>query len=137
MSELDLINLGRSMTATEIGLFTQIITITFAMIVAIYYFLNRASLAMKIFAFVAYSVGLFVFFGEMLVEGNTKIVVMQTLRALPHESDIAQEYIGVADSWLGHLTVALFNGSIYLLWLGVFFLLFFGKRHLAKDGGVE
>ena len=71
MSELDLLNLSRAMTANEIGLFTQIITITFAMIVAIYYFLNRASLAMKIFAFVAYSFGFFLFFGEMLIEGNS------------------------------------------------------------------
>ena len=135
MTELDLLNLGRSMTANEVGLFTQIITITFAMVVAIYYFLHQALLPMKIFSFVAYSFGVFLFLGEMLLEGNTKIIVMQTLQALPQKSDVTQEYLGVADSWLGHLTSALFNGSIWILWFGVFYLLFFGKKHLSRESG--
>jgi len=48
MSELDLFNLARAITAVEIGYFTQMITINFAMIVAIYYFLNQANVVMKI-----------------------------------------------------------------------------------------
>lgn len=137
MSELDLLNLGRSMTATEVGLFTQLITITFAMVVAIYYFLHQASMAMKIFAFIAYTFGFLLFFGEMLLEGNTKIILMQTLTALPHKSALTSEYLGVSASWLGHLTAFLFNGSIYLLWFGVFYLLFFGRRHLAPMTGKD
>ena len=54
MSEIDLFNLARATTAVEIGYFTQMITINFAMIVAIYYFLNQANLPMKILAFIAY-----------------------------------------------------------------------------------
>jgi hypothetical protein len=139
MTELDLLNLGRATTANEIAMFTQIITITitFAMIVAIYYFLHRASLAMKIFAFVAYSFGFFLFFGEMLIEGNIKVMVMRVLHGLPQPSAVTQEYLGVSESWLGHLTSALFNISIWILWLGVFFLLFFGRKHLAKDSTGE
>ena len=133
MTELDLINLGRSMTSNEIGLFTQIITVTFAMIVAIYYFLQNASLAMKIFAFVAYTFGFFLFFGEMLLEQSMKIVLIGTLKAFPHKSYVGQEYAGLTDSWLSHVTAFLFNGSIWLLWCGIFFLLFFGKRHLSSD----
>ena len=68
MSELDLLNLARSTTQNEIGYFTQMITINFAMVVAIYYFLNQAQLAMKLFAFVAYMVGMLLFFAEMLFE---------------------------------------------------------------------
>ena len=44
MSELDLLNLGRSITANEVSWFAQVITINFAMAVGIYYFLNRAVL---------------------------------------------------------------------------------------------
>ena len=58
MGELDLFNLARAITAVEIGYFTQMITINFAMIVAIYYFLNQANLVMKIMAFIAYLVGM-------------------------------------------------------------------------------
>jgi hypothetical protein len=133
MTELDLLNLARSMTANEIGFFTQIITITFAMIVAIFYFLNRAGLAIRIFAFIAYSLGFFLFLGEMLIEGSDKIVVMRLQRSLPHPSAITLEYLGVTHSWLGDLTAVLFNFAIWILWLGVFYLLFFGRRHLAED----
>jgi hypothetical protein len=132
MTELDLLNLARAMTANEVALFTQIITITFAMIVAIYYFLHRASLTMKIFAFVAYSFGFFLFFGQMLIDSNTKLIVMTAQQALPHPTAVTQEYLGVTESWLGHLTAFLFTGSIWILWLGVFFLLFFGRKHLAN-----
>jgi hypothetical protein len=137
MTELDLLNLARAMTADEISLFTQIVTITFAMIVAIYYFLYRASFAMKAFAFLAYSVGLFLFLGEMLIDGNTKLMVMAAQHALPHPSIVTQEYLGVTESWLGHLTSFLFNGSIWILWLGVLYLMFFGKRHLVKSEDAE
>jgi hypothetical protein len=134
MTELDLLNLARSMTANEVSLFTQIVTITFAMVVAIYYFLSQAGIAMKIFAFVAYSFGLFLFLGQILIEENIKFVVIATQRALLHKSDVTQEYLGVTASWLGHLTAFLFNGSIWILWLGVFYLLFFGRRHLSPKG---
>ena len=94
MSELDLLNLGRSITASEVSLFTQVITITFAMVVAIYYFLNQAKIAMRIFALLAYSVGLFLFLGQMLIESNVKRTVLQLLAALPAKSAITQELCG-------------------------------------------
>ncbi|MGH6869952.1 MAG: hypothetical protein ACREHE_00470 [Rhizomicrobium sp.] len=128
MSELDLINLGRSLTGNELSWFTQVVTINFAMIVAIYYFLHQAKLAMKLFAFFAYTLGSFLFFGEILMESNEKIMVMNTLEALPRKSDIALEYVGLSQSWLGHATAILFTGSFWILWLGVTYLLFFWRR---------
>jgi len=56
MSEIDLLTLARSTTENQISLFTQVITITFAMIVGIYYFLHQARTAMKVFAYAAYLV---------------------------------------------------------------------------------
>ena len=55
------------------------------MIVAIYYFLHGAKLALKIFTFFAYSVGMMVLLGEMLVEANIKVGVIEALHALPAE----------------------------------------------------
>jgi hypothetical protein len=50
MSEQELLSLARSITANEVSWFGQIITINFAMIVGIYYFLNRAQITLKLFA---------------------------------------------------------------------------------------
>ena len=64
VSELDLLNLARSTTEHQVTWFAQMITINFGMVVAIYYFLHRAKLALKIFTFFAYSVGMMVLLGE-------------------------------------------------------------------------
>ena len=68
MSELDLLNLARSTTEHQVTWFAQMITISFGMVVAIYYFLHRAKLTLKIFTFFACSVGMMVLQGEMLVK---------------------------------------------------------------------
>ena len=128
MTELELLELARAITAVEIGYFTQMITINFAMIVAIYYFLNQANLTMKILAFVAYLVGMALFLGEMLFETNVKVTVLDLLKALPHPTVLTARYLAIYDSWLGRATVAMLNGAIWILVLGIFYLLFFWKK---------
>ena len=128
MTELDLLELARNCTASSIGYFTQMITINFAMIVAIYYFLNQARLAMKIFAYLAYMVGMGLFLGQMLFETNVKFTILQTLKALPHASPVTLEYVGLYDSWLSRTTAVFMNGAIWILCIGVFYLLFFWKK---------
>ena len=125
MSELDLLNLARSITANEVSWFAQVITITLAMIVGIYYFLGRAGLAMRMFAFAAYLVGTLLYLGEMLIEANIKVAALAQLKSLPSPSPITQAYIRVNESWLGILTSTLFNGAFWLLAAGIFYLLFF------------
>ncbi len=128
MSELDLLNMARSVTANEVSMFMQLITITFAMIVAIYYFLNGARLAIKIFAFVAYMVGMLVLVGQMLIESNLKDQVFAALHALPNVSPVTQRYLGVSESWLGLTTRIFFNGAFWILAAGIFYLLFIWKK---------
>ncbi|HTQ13178.1 MAG TPA: hypothetical protein VMH86_04820 [Rhizomicrobium sp.] len=128
MTELDLINLSRSITENEVSWFAQVITLNFAMVVAIYYFLHRAQLAIKLFAFFAYMVGSLFYFAMILFESNLKYVVTGMIAALPAPSKLAQEYAGLAHSWLGTLIAVLFTGSFWILWLGVLYLLFFWRR---------
>lgn len=128
MSETDLFNLARAITAVEIGYFTQMITINFAMIVAIYYFLNQANMVMKIMAFIAYLVGMTLFLGEMLFETNVKVTVLDLMKASPHPSILTARLLALYDSWLGHTIAVLLNGAIWILVLGVFYLLFFWKK---------
>lgn len=136
MSELDLLNLARSTTEHQVTWFAQMVTINFGMIVAIYYFLHGAKLRLKIFTFFAYSVAMLVLLGEMLVETNVKAGVIEALRALPfeHLSRPAVRYLSVFDSWVSLVTRVTFNLSVWLFWLGVFYLLFFWReRQLNSD----
>jgi hypothetical protein len=128
MTELDLLNLCRAATTNEIGYFTQMITINFAMIVAIYYFLNQARLVMKLFAFLAYMVGMLLFLAQMLFETNFKFGVMEALRAMPHLSSVTERYLDLYDTWLGTTASVLFNGAIWVLCLGIAYLLFVWKK---------
>ena len=109
MSELDLFNLSRSISQNEISLFTQVITINFAMVVGLYYFLHRARTAMKVFAFAVYLVGMLLFLGKMLLETSVAFEAQREMKALPHLSPMTQYYLGLSDSWLAHDTTILFN----------------------------
>lgn len=128
MTELDLLNLARSATQNEISLFTQVITITFAMIVGIYYFLHQARTAMKVVAFGAYLIGMLLFLGQMLLETSLKIEAILSMKALPHPSAVTQEYIALGNSWLGHATTTLFNVAFWILVIGIGYLTFFWER---------
>jgi len=107
------------------------LTINFAMVVAIYYFLNAAKLALKLFSFFAYTVGMLVLLGQMLTEANVKEGALEALRALPARelSRPSAHYLAVSDSWLSLATGITFNLSVWLLWLGVLYLLFFSQQH--------
>ncbi|MBV9990109.1 MAG: hypothetical protein JOZ72_02365 [Alphaproteobacteria bacterium] len=128
MSELDLLNLARSATQDEVSWFAQLITINFAMVVAIYYFLHEAKLALKLFGFVAYMIGSMIYLGEMLIASNIKFAAFTMLKALPSPSPVTRQLVGVTESWLGITTAVVFNGAFWVLWLGVFYLLFFWRR---------
>lgn len=131
MSELDLLNLARSTTEHEVTWFAQMLTINFAMVVAIYYFLNAARLTLKLFSFFAYTVGMLVLLGEMLAETNVKAGVIEALQSLPSAqlSRPSVHYLAVSNSWLALTTRITFNLSIWVLWLGVLYLLFFSQHH--------
>jgi len=128
MSELDLLNLARNATQNEVTWFTQMITISFAMVVAVFYFLHQANLATRIFAFIAYLTGMLIFWGEMLIESNLKFAIMAALKALPNPGPVAQNYIGVTGSWLGTTTAVVFSASFWVLCGGVFYLVFFWRK---------
>jgi len=128
MSEADLINLGRSITANEVSWLGQVITINFAMVVGIYYFLNRAGLALKVFAFIAYLLGMLLYLGEMLIESGLKLQVLASLRHMQSLSPVAQAYVDLNASWVAVVTAVFFNGAFWILAIGVFYLLFFWRR---------
>lgn len=130
MSETELLSLGAASYEAIAGLFGQIITITFAMVVAIYYFLNRSPLLLKIFAFLAYMIGMLMYFGLMLIQSNVRAGIVPALKALPLEklSLPARHYIAVSESFVATTTSAFMNIAFHVLWIGVFYLTFFWKK---------
>ncbi|MEP6637485.1 MAG: hypothetical protein ABJB97_12225 [Acidobacteriota bacterium] len=89
---------------------------------------------LKGFGFLAYSVGMLVLLTQMIVEANIKNGVLLALRAFPPAQLAAPTafYLLVTDSLPGLVLRITFNLSIWVFWLGVSYLLFFWKRHLAK-----
>ena len=130
MSELDLIQLletGRAQMAELIG---QTIALNFAMIIGIYYFLNRAGLVLKWASFVLYSLGNFMFFGFMIMQSNGIVGARTALQELPVEglSPVGQAQLAFSDSPASGVITIVTNLSIWALWLIVIYLLFFWKK---------
>lgn len=130
MSQADLLNLARSCGQSVSSDFAQVITITFAMVVAIYYFLHQAGVRMKIFAFAIYTLGMLTYFGIMALESGVLMGVQKALRAIPRDALEMPTlyYLGVRSSWVGTTSAVLLNLVYWILWLGTGYLLFFWKK---------
>jgi hypothetical protein len=130
MTQSELFALVRASDQQIASLLIQIISISFAAVVATFYFLHRAGRSMRVLAFALYLMGFFSFLGLILREVSLKYMVLKALAALP-ESQRAlpvEGYIGVAQSWLGIATDAAVNAMIWTQCVGVFWLLFFWKK---------
>lgn len=130
MSQLDLLNLARSCGQNISSDFAQVITITFAMVVAIYYFLHQAGIRMKIFAFTIYTCGMLAYLGMMLMESGVGLGAQQALSAIPVTAQElpTQYYLSLRSSWVGTTSSILLNLVFWVLWLGTGYLLFFWKK---------
>ena len=130
MTELDLLNLARAEGEDIMTAFGQVIAITFAMVIGIYYFHNQAKIGLKLFAYLIYSIGMFLYFGIMIVHSNVRVGVSEALHALPqdHLSRPAIHYLAVTDSWVSTLEGVLVTGGFWVLWLSIGYLLFFWKK---------
>jgi hypothetical protein len=130
MSEFDLLTLAHAYNDSITAAFGQIITITFAMVVGIFYFLNQAKIGLRIFAYIVYSIGMFLYFGLMLVSSNVLLGIREALEALPadHVSRPTAHLLSVRQSWIGSTESVLITGGFWILWLGVAYLLFVWRK---------
>lgn len=130
MNQLELLDLARACSANITSDLAQVITINFAMVVAIFYFLNEAKLGIKIFAYFAYLVGMLLYIGVMIAESNVALATLNALKALPPKSLAAPiaTYVALTDSWLAHATTFVTMAALLILLFGIFYLLFFWKK---------
>lgn len=126
MGEIELIGLIRDVNAQYAVLFGQIITINFAMIVAIYYFLHRSAVLFRISAFGFYAIGMLALIGLMLEQSNYKYQALLALRAIPsaRRSPVTDSLLAVNQSWLAQTTSFFLNISLWVLFVVVAYLLF-------------
>lgn len=130
MTEADLIEVVRTANDATAALYGQLISITFAMIVAIFYFLNRSRWPLKLLAFGVYSVGYLMFVGLMLETSNTKHVALRALGALPSDriSPFTAGLIDLQSSWLFQATALFMNAGLWLLGSAVVFMMFVWRK---------
>ena len=129
MGETELIGMIRDVDAQYAVLFGQIITINFAMIVAIYYFLHRSALLFRMAAFVFYAIGMLALIGMMLEQSNYKNQALIALSALPpaRRSAVTESLLAVSQSWVFHATSFFLNASLWVLFAVVAYLLFWWR----------
>jgi hypothetical protein len=139
MGEAELIGIIRDSNVQYASLFGQIITINFAMIVAIYYFLHGAPLKLKLAAFAFYAIGMLSLIGMMLTEANLKYRAIVALEALPrdHLSSFSTGYLAFRTSWLAVASAAFMNISIWVLFAVIAYLLFWWRDHRRIEAGSE
>lgn len=128
MSEVEIIEVIRSCNEQITTFYGQVISITFAMILAIYYFLNRAPVAMKLLSFIVYLTGMLMYVGLMLEESNVKRVALSALANLDHPSEVASGVVALHHSWLFTTTAVFLNAGLWLLILATCLLLFVWRR---------
>lgn len=129
MGEAELIGMVRDVNAQYAVLFGQIITINFAMIVAIYYFLHRSALLFRIAAFGFYAIGMLALIGLMLAQANYKYQALIALAALSaaERSRIGDSLLAVNRSGVFEVTSFFLNASLWVLFMVVAYLLFWWR----------
>ena len=136
MGETELIGMVRDVNAQYAVLFGQIITINFAMIVAIYYFLHRSGFLFRIAAFGFYAIGMLALIGMMLEQANYKNQALLALQALPaaKRSPVADSLLAVNQSWVFQTTSFFLNASLWVLFAVVAYLLFWWRGDPERPG---
>ena len=128
MTEFELIQLSEGATAQMVALITQIIAINFTMIVAIYYFLHRAGIWLKLSAFLLYLVGSLMFLLFAVRESNIVVGASRGLENLDTLGTVGEALLGFGASGASGGLSLLINLLFWAMLLAIAALLFFWKR---------
>ena len=135
MDQLALMAMLQEANAQIAALFAQVITINFAMIVAIHVFLHRAGRTLKVGAFLFYLIGMLTLIGQMLQQANIKGIATTTLAgiATARRSPVTAGYLTVNDSWVFTASRVFENAALWLLIAVVGYLLFWWRKSDADQ----
>lgn len=139
MTEVELLGIIRDVNAQYATLFAQVITINFAMVVAIYYFLHRARLPLRLAAFACYAIGMLSLIGLMLQQANFKQLAIDALEALPPEqlSSVSKGFLLLRHNLLFVGTGLFLNTALWILFAVIAWLLFRWKGEGRGESGSD
>jgi hypothetical protein len=135
MSQAELFALVQQVHEQYGALFAQVITINFAMIIAIFYFLHRARLGFRIAAFIFYLVGMLTLTGMMLHEANVKGIALAAMAVIPaaEQTPVVQSYLALQRGWLFRAIGFFQNAALWALVGVIAYMLFWWRNpHDAK-----
>jgi hypothetical protein len=130
MSEFEILQLYAAATADQTAVIGLLISLHFAMVVGIFYFLHRSGWAMKVAILVLYTLAYALLIGLTLNQSAMVYGASRDLIALT-ESGARLSGVGYAalqqasdESWVNIIATA----ALLSLWFGTVFFLFFWKR---------
>ncbi len=134
MTQAELFTLVQQVHEQYATLIAQVITINFAMIVAIFYFLHRARLGFRVAAFGFYLIGMLTLVGMMLQEANVKAIALSAMAAIPsaEQSSVVQSYLILQGRWLFRIISIFQNGSLWALVSVIAYMLFWWRNPNEK-----
>ncbi len=131
MSEHEILQLLQSYDDAQQNSIAQVISLHFVMIAAVFYFLHRSGLIMKLAVFVLYALGNAMYVALMYNVSHRIIGARQELAALAGSetaSPITEAVLrNTGEAW-SNTQAVITNVSFLALWLGTTYLLFFWKR---------
>jgi hypothetical protein len=134
MTEAEILTLLESYTEQQTQLIVQVVSLHFAVVVAVFYFLHRSGLPMKLAAFVLYTLGNSLFLGLIYNLSIKVVAAQQDLLALQTEgaelSTISQTVLANLRPFV-NTTSFIANTAFLALWAGAIYFLFFWKKREA------
>lgn len=131
MSEHEILELLQGYDAAQQNALAQVISLHFVIAAAVYYFLHRSGLAMKVAVFALYALGNAMYVALMYNLSHQVIGAREQLQALQTAGPISPITEAVlrntGEAWSNSLAI-LTNTAFLTLWLGTTYLLFFWKR---------
>lgn len=130
MTEAELLELFTLARAQLDAAFAQVIALNFAMIVAIFYFLHRSGLLLKIAVFILYAIGWYIFVTSAGLAGRQMQGLISELYALQEAGSAGVTTVLIVETMnspenMMYLIAA--NAANFLLLIGAFIFLFFWK----------
>ena len=134
MSEAELLSLLENYTEQQTQLIIQVVSLHFALVVSVFYFLHRSGLVMKLAVFALYTLGNSMFLGLIY---NISLKVVAARQDLVRLQEGGAELSAVSQTVLASLqpftnfVSIIANVAFVALWLGAIYFLFFWKKREA------
>lgn len=131
MSEADILELLQGYDSAQQNMLAQLISLHLVVFAAVFYFLHRSGITMKVAVFALYVLGNAMFVAFMYNASAQVIGAREHLAALAAAGDIspitAATLRTTGQSW-SNAAAMITNFSILVLWLGTTYFLFLWKR---------